>query len=276
MMRTLKFYLIIPAALGYLLVFQGISAQAQEALPVPAVKEERLPDPVDPLSSESAVPIVVELFSSQACIFCPRADRLFADLAQQRNIIGLTCHVDYFDVRQGALSRPFCTQRQTWYQTALRGGPNYTPQMVMQGSVDVVGYKMDKIAEGMKEAAQMKTAPLHIFAADKKDEYRVALPEDVMVAERNAVLWFAATDAPHEITIAEGRNKGQKVTYYNIVSAMENLGAWPEGQQGTIIKASLNATQEGFALLLQDSETGKIIAAGKHKKEFPANAPAPN
>ncbi|MBI4031841.1 MAG: DUF1223 domain-containing protein [Proteobacteria bacterium] len=266
MMRTFKFYLIIPVVLGYLFAFQGFSAAAQEALTTP----------VDPLSPESAVPIVVELFSSQACVFCPRADRLFADLAQQRNVIGLACHVDYFDVRQGALSRPFCTQRQTWYQAILRGGPNYTPQMVMQGSIDAVGYKMDKVAAGMKEAAQMKTAPLYIFATGREHEYRVALPENFEVTEKNAVLWFAATDTPHDVTIAEGRNKGQKVTYYNIVSAMENLGAWPEGQQGTAVKAFLNVMQEGFALLLQDSKTGKIMAAGKYKKELPASAPPPN
>lgn len=250
--------------------------RAQEALPVPDVRQESLPAPVDPLSPESAVPVVVELFSSQACVFCPRADRLFADLAQQRNVIALACHVDYFDVRKGALSHPFCTQRQTWYQTALRNGPNYTPQMVLQGAIDVVGYKMDKVAEGMKDAAQINTAPLYIFAADKKDEYRVALPESVTVAEKNAVLWMAVTDSPHEITITEGRNRGQKITYYNIVSAMENLGAWPEGQQGTVVEATLGVTQEGFALLLQDSETGKIIAAGKYRKELPASAPAPN
>ena len=42
-------------------------------------------------------PVVVELFSSQGCSSCPPADEYLSELAQQRDIIALGWHVDYWD-----------------------------------------------------------------------------------------------------------------------------------------------------------------------------------
>ena len=242
--------------------------RAQEAMPVATVAAESIPP-------AAGGPVVMELFSSQACIFCPRADRLFADLVTQPDIIGLACHVDYFDVKQGALSQPFCTARQTWYERLLRAGPSYTPQVVMQGALDVVGYKIDDVGAGMKKAAQLPVLPLYIFATDKENEFRVALPDTAGKLGGDASLYLMAYDRPHEVTIAEGPNRGQNVTYVNIVSDIRDLGAWPDGQQGTVITAPLSDAQEGFALLLQNSVSGKILAAGKYKREPVAVAPSP-
>jgi hypothetical protein len=275
-MKAFNVYLM--AAVLLCLIYQAFPAFAQEvaptapppaAVPVAPVATE----PLKAVTSASDGPIVIELFSSQACIFCPGADRLFADLAAQENVIGLACHVDYFDVREGALSKPFCTKRQGWYQDILHGGPHYTPQMVVQGLFDVVGYKFDEIKNAMKEAATENTAAFQVFEGKKPGEYRIALPDDVRVQEIGAVLWLMMADAPHNLTIAEGRNRGRAAQYVNIVSDMKEIGAWPPGQQGTVIEAPFASGQESFAVLLQDSATGKILAAGKFKK---SNVPRPN
>lgn len=237
----------------------ALPAGAQQAMPVAEVAAEPLPAP-----APDGGLVVLELFSSQACVFCPRADTLFADLAAQPNVIGLACHVDYFDVRQGSLARPFCTARQKEYERLLRAGPVYTPQMVLQGGIDVVGYKMQEVIAGMKKAAQAPVMPLHIIAPKEGNEFRAALPDNA-TAPAGAMLRLAVYDRPHDLTIAEGRNKGQAATYVNIVSEFLDLGPWPEGHQGVAIAppALVNA-QAGFAVLLQDPATGRIIAAGKY------------
>ena len=38
---------------------------------------------------------VVELFTSQGCSSCPPADHVLGELAQERDIIALSYHVDY-------------------------------------------------------------------------------------------------------------------------------------------------------------------------------------
>src|SRR5690606_6242302 len=118
-------------------------------------------------------PVIIELFSSQACAFCPRADRLLADLAQQVHVIALACHVDYFDVRSGALSQPFCSERQNWYMRALRGGPNYTPQMVVQGRYDAIGYDMPAVTHALRRAANHIPPAVNIAATSEAGRYRI-------------------------------------------------------------------------------------------------------
>ena len=244
-------------------------AAVPQALPVTAVAAENVP-------VTGAGPVVMELYSSQACIFCPRADRLFADLvAAQPEVIGIACHVDYFDVKQGSLAQPFCTARQTWYENLLRVGPAYTPQIVFQGSIDAIGYKMDSVSAGLKKAALMPTVPLYVFATDNENEFRVALPDTVPDFGGTATLYLLIYDRPHDVTIAEGRNRGQRNTYVNIVSDLFDLGVWPKGQQGTVVRATLGDVNEGFAVLLQDTVSGKILAAGKFKRELPAAPPVP-
>ena len=103
------------------------AAQAAEPTKIPAelqVKQTPTPDPVraidgsrliepgpaagleyigyawpyDDLDMQKVIdkPVVVELFSTQGCMFCPVADRLFTDLRNRvPNVIGLSCHVDY-------------------------------------------------------------------------------------------------------------------------------------------------------------------------------------
>ena len=246
-------------------------------LAAPAAAQEDITEPVAPappaVESPPSAPaqaekisapggtVVIELFSSQACVFCPQADRLFADLVTQPGVIGLACHVDYFDVKQGALSKPFCTERQSRYMDLLHAGPNYTPQMVMQGAIDVVGYKMKDVIAGLEKAGGAGTAALEIKPAGGGG-FQVVLPDGV--AGRGSV-YLALFDKPHDLIVAEGRNKGQRMIYYNIVSAVEEPGPWPEGQAAMTVAPKLAKSHKGFAVLVQDPVSGKILAAGKHE-----------
>ena len=52
------------------------------------------PFPELEMAQEIPKPVVVELFSTQGCMFCPVADRFFIDLlAKAPAVIGLSCHV---------------------------------------------------------------------------------------------------------------------------------------------------------------------------------------
>ena len=226
------------------------------ARPVAAVEAQALPAP--------GGPVVIELFSSQACTFCPQADHLFGDLTKQPDVIGLACHVDYFDVRHGALSHPFCTARQTRYEELLHAGPNYTPQMVMQGQFDVIGYKTDAVTAGMKAAQMAGTAWLKVTLSPQG--FSAALPPGWKApAGASPTVWLMLYDKPHNLTVAGGRNRGQAMTYSHIVSAVNDLGPWPADQAIMNITPPLTAGQQGFAVLLQDKNTGKILAAGKYE-----------
>jgi hypothetical protein len=219
--------------------------------------------PVTPVESAQIAPqglTVVELFSSQACVFCPRADRLFADLIEQPNIIGLACHVDYFDVRAGALSTKFCTERQKKYMNQLRAGPPYTPQIVVNGHTDAVGYKVDVVSAAMRQEA---TNPAAIIAIEPDDttagSYRALFPA---LPAGHYQVWLFPIDKPHETSIAEGQNRGNAMSYVHIVRTEKDLGAWG-GQAATVrVKPEITDAHTGFAVIAQDSVSGRIVAAG--------------
>ncbi|HIF26366.1 MAG TPA: DUF1223 domain-containing protein [Micavibrio sp.] len=213
--------------------------------------------PVEAVSDESLVtlaeaPVIVELFSSQACVFCPRADTLFNDLIEDDSVIGLSCHVDYFDVRNGALSHKFCTDQQTKYAQQLASGPNYTPQIVINGVQDVVGYKFDKVLAAVT-GARMSTVQTLKLTKGQGGNYTIKLPADI-TAETNEFR-LMIYDKVKDVTIADGRNKGKKMTYKNIVSTMKPLVA----QNGTLtFKPEIKPANAGFVVIAQDSETGAI------------------
>ncbi|GJL85896.1 MAG: coproporphyrinogen III oxidase [Micavibrio sp.] len=224
--------------------------------------------PPVPVEAEALKPkmnglVVLELFSSQACVFCPKADRLLDDLSQMENVIGLACHVDYFGVQKGSLSRPFCSARQTRYKSTLRSGPNYTPQMVINGRYETIGYRLDDISEKMWEASDQKIGKIEIIKTEKKNQFDLRLPDNKEGVENSSYdIWLATTDKPHQRSI----KGGQKIVYNNIVSAMSQLDTGDANKKGIRIAANLKDKHSGFVVFAQDPESGYIIAAGQYLK----------
>ncbi len=238
------------------------------------VKAQNTPPAVPPVAveAEALQPemgglVVLELFSSQACVFCPKADRLLDDLSQMENVIGFACHVDYFDVREGSLSRPFCSKRQTRYKSILRSGPNYTPQMVINGTYETVGYRLDEVSKKMRKAADQKIGRIEIIKAEKENQFNLVLPETKEgIGIDNYDIWLATTDKPHHLSITGGRNKGKQIVYNNIVSAMTKLDIGSTNKKAIRIAANLKDKHKGFVVFAQNRESGHIIAAGRYLK----------
>src|SRR6266404_8350655 len=85
-------------------------------------------------------PVVVELFTSQGCSSCPPADALLGELARRDDVIALGFHISYWDSLgwKDPFSRPQSTERQRVY-ARLFGGQIYTPQLVVDGTIEMVG-----------------------------------------------------------------------------------------------------------------------------------------
>lgn len=212
--------------------------------------------PVSPAS-----PVVVELFSSQACAFCPKADEILSEISGMDGVIALACHVDYFDVKQGALSIPACTERQTQYVQRMSLGTHYTPQMVVNGHRDVIGYKAEEVSAALLKGRTDKVLPITVDRSEKGD-FTLHLPE-LDTGGQGASLWLAVFDKPRTVTVAEGANRGKNMTYTNIVRRIEALDAW-DGKAGIKeITPSLEEGSAGFAVFAQNPKTGEIISAGK-------------
>ena len=213
------------------------------------------------LNSNSLV--VVELFSSQACVFCPKADALAGELLKDPNMVVLSCHVDYFDVKSGSLSHPFCSTQQAAYESTLRAGPKYTPQMVIDGRYDAIGYRKGDVLKAIGRARRDDNLLRLKLVKDKNsNNYILYLPE---YKNSNLMkIYVLVFDLPHKLVISGGGNKGKNMTYYNVVSNVGLLGEWNGNRKILRFDPKLRSGAKGFAVLVHDVKNGHIVAAAKY------------
>ena len=207
--------------------------------PLPAMAETR--------------PIVVELFTSQGCSSCPPADALLRELARRDDVLALGFHISYWD-RLGwkdPLSSEASTERQRAYAKRLNGGQVYTPQMVVEGSGDLVGSNRAAVLAALREAHPVATASV-TFAPDRR-LVRIG-------AGAGQGLVLLVRFVRHQTTeVAAGENAGRILQDANGVRSLTTLGEWTGPARDFPIQPP--AAGEGLALLVQAAD-GKILAAG--------------
>src|SRR6266851_5059745 len=150
-------------------------------------------------------PVVVELFTSEGCSSCPPADALLTRLTEQQlyenaQLITQEEHVDYWD-NQG-WTDPFSsrdwTSRQYVYSGVLGNRNPYTPQMVVDGTVEFVGSQPQKARQAILEAAGKPKVPVTMErrSANKAGagDFSVKVGRLEGTAKRDAAeVWLAIT-----------------------------------------------------------------------------------
>jgi hypothetical protein len=215
--------------------------------------------------TSSKVNHVIELFTSQGCAFCPRADQLLAAVAREPDVVAVSFPVDYWDYIgwRDTLASPAFTARQRAYAAAHGEGQVYTPQVIVNGLAGVAGGDRDEIEQAIKTAKGLDgalTVPMHLSEAAGHCLVEVAEggggPAGVFV------LRVVRTSTVH---IWHGENAGRIVTYTNVVRAIDKLGDW-NGQTATFEMPGRAPDGEGFVVLVQKGtpeRPGAILAAAK-------------
>jgi hypothetical protein len=175
---------------------------------------------------------VLELFTSQGCSSCPPADRYVADIADRPDVIALTFAVDYWDYLgwRDTLANPLHAKRQKAYAYVRGDRQIYTPQMIVNGIGHAIGSDRAAVERTVSQtigSVGVLSVPVTVSIAG--DSVTVTLPEQASS--------FAGTDNPATVTllgvssrqpveINRGENRGQTVTYRNVVRTHASLGEW--------------------------------------------------
>ena len=98
---------------------------------------------------------VIELFTSQGCSNCPKADRAIEALAERDDVVTIAYHVDYWNYMgwQDTLSAKENTERQYGYAKTLGIKNVFTPQIVLNGIRDSKVSRPEKL---MTELSQLR------------------------------------------------------------------------------------------------------------------------
>jgi hypothetical protein len=214
-------------------------------------------------SEEAAVspsPVVVELFTSQGCSSCPPADALLGELAQRPNIVALALHVDYWDYIgwKDPFASPALTRRQRDYADALGLRMVYTPQMVVDGRIDVVGSHHGEVESAIAESAAKPKLAVRI-EGDGRGGHRAVIPAGDSSEE--ATVWFAVLDSEQETKVGRGENSGRMLKEFNIVREWRRIGSWNGSAITLPLEAVPGEDRNACAVIVQSGATGPVLGA---------------
>ena len=209
---------------------------------------------------------VVELFTSEGCASCPAADSLLASLADDSETLALSYHVDYWDYLgwKDTLATPENSQRQAAYAEARGDRAVYTPQLVVNGTVPVVGGNVAAVRSAIAGATKALPVPVSISRGAEAITIHIGTAPDDL-AEHTATVFIAVVESRHEVTPGRGENAGRPIVYRNVVRQMQPIGMW-KGQDMTIDLPLSDYGKAGCTVLLQvdrDGRPGAILGAAR-------------
>jgi hypothetical protein len=167
-------------------------------------------------------PAVVELFTSEGCSSCPPAEKIINELAQRADVLPLSFHVDYWDGLgwRDPYSLASATARQRVYGHALHLSSIYTPQAVIDGSLDVVGSQRATLIRAVGTPREGIATSIVIVDG----EIRIAVGADAGASRGDVFCVGYLRQATSHI--GRGENSGRTLTESNIVRSLQLLGHW--------------------------------------------------
>ncbi len=249
---TLARRLLIPTGLALAV---GLTlAAAHRAASAPA------PDP--------AVPVVVELFTSEGCSSCPPADALLTALVDGSTaVLGLSEHVDYWD--QLGWKDPFSaaqfSRRQSAYAAASNSIEVYTPQMVVDGGPGFVGSDAAAARDAIRRAAASPKPPIRL-TWDPAGSDRLEVGVDPDPRSAGADVQLAVTEDGLVSSVARGENAGRRLTHSAVTRRLASIGrAGRDGAFQALIPVAVDSSWRRDRLhvvvFVQRADL-RIVAAG--------------
>lgn len=204
-------------------------------------------------------PVLVELFTSQGCSSCPPADLFLHELADRRDVIALSLHVDYWDYLgwKDRFGSPAHSDRQRAYAAAMKDRMVYTPQIVVEGRQKLVGSQVDAVLAAItSRLAEPEDA--HLSLALDGDRIVIDVSPASGGADGALVLmtWYTETE---RVSIAAGENAGREAVYRNVVHGWKTLGSWSGGTSRFEAPAPEGA--DAAVVILQRPDGGPVLCA---------------
>ncbi|MDR3528501.1 MAG: DUF1223 domain-containing protein [Rhizomicrobium sp.] len=213
--------------------------------------------PVSPSAAETNTPpTVVELFQSQGCSSCPPTNANVIALSERSDLLTLSFGVTYWDQLgwKDTFATAQYTARQWDYAHAFHRKTVFTPQVVINGSTDLVGQDRAELGEAIKRARKAANAP---GIANSPDAVTVGN------GSGRADVWLVRYDpAIVQVPIQRGENTGRTLPHKNVVHQLLKLGEWSGSELSYKIP---NAARAGLreAVLVQRASGGPILTAAR-------------
>ncbi len=171
---------------------------------------------------------LLELFTSQGCSSCPAADKLLGELGTDPSLVVMSVPIDYWDYLgwKDTLASPAHSARQRAYARVRGDRQVYTPQIVVNGAMHVLGSDRAAI-ERVIEQTDQKPAVMSLPVLLSIGGANLTVKAQSVENEHNsAEVWLCPLAKAVSVAIGRGENHGRTVTYHNVVRRWVKLGDW--------------------------------------------------
>jgi len=226
-------------------------------------------------------PVLVELFTSEGCSSCPPADALLEkfDAVQPvpgAQLIVLSEHVDYWDHDgwKDPNSSAALTQRQVAYEDALGLKTAYTPQIIVDGTIEVRANNPQQVDKVFQEAAAASKIPVSIgevrVDAGNPVVLETRIEADGTTAQHNADVYVAVALDRVESQVLHGENGGRHLTHVAVVQQLSKIGKLQKGKSfGETVQLKLKPGTDPknvrIVAFVQEPGPRKLVGAALRK-----------
>ena len=225
----------------------------------------------------AAVPIVIELFTSEGCSSCPPADVFVQKLdafqpIQGAQLIVLSEHVTYWD-QQGwkdPNSSAALTERQSSYEGELKQKDVFTPQMIINGDQQVSLENPQHIQDVLEKERADPRIPVRItsVAIDPANPSLLCahVEADVNSGKHNADVYVALAIDHVESQVLRGENGGKHLVHVGVVQQLTKVGKLSKGKTFSDdvqlrLKPGEDPKNLRLVAFVQESGPGRLLGA---------------
>jgi len=214
---------------------------------------------------------VVELFTSEGCSSCPPADenlRRIAAAADRsgRRVFALSFHVDYWNDLGWAdpFSSAASSERQRRYARALGSGV-YTPQMVVNGRLQLLGSDAQAADEAIGEALRERPAGRIDLSVERSEgSRRVVVGWRASGAAARTRLNVALVHDAERVDVTRGENHGHTLAHRNVVRAFASqIVESDHGSVSLALPADVEPAHAQVVTFTADPESQAVRAAAR-------------
>src|SRR5271166_4657444 len=228
-------------------------------------------------ASDTRIPVLVELFTSEGCSSCPPADAYLRKLDRQpvagEEMIVLSEHVDYWNHIgwKDPYSARFYSDRQSAYAKRLGLDSVYTPQMVVDGTSEFVGSDASLADKAFTKALQrpklaVRLSSISVGSADVLQGHLEASALLASFGLQEADVYVAIALNRAESQVSHGENAGRTLAHTAVVRSIVKIGTVRQGQafaQDIHLKLDPGTDAQNLRLVafVQEPGQGRVIGA---------------
>ena len=224
----------------------------------------------------TAAPVaVLELFTSEGCSSCPAADESLALLTEEaarkaERVFTLELHVDYWNYLGWVdpFSDHMHSVRQSAYAAKFGASGMYTPQLVVNGSEELVGSNASGSRAAIARALQVRARARVSLDARRTDDGVVVTYQ--VVAAGPVMLQLALADDSDETRVMRGENAERLLKHRHVVRALKAVKLVPPASGSWTFPEPVSKMYKALFVAGYATDPSTLAVLGADARDLPA------